>query len=161
MKQNVLFYILFFLLSALGGMLPSVSSAQVAEPANEDREGIRKFYYPGGELFGEGRLKDGEPDGYWKYYFENGQLKSEGKLVNRQKEGTWFFYHKNGQVEYENFYQNGLREGPQCNYNKSGTLLSMQYYADDKFVRRDENSSFERIAKPILNVASFLICFLP
>lgn len=91
---------------------------------DDDNNGYKKFYYPGGNLSSEGTLVNGKPEGYWKSYFENGKLKSEGNRLNFKLDSLWKFYNDSGYVTAEYFYKDGLKHGVQKNYYSNGIIQS-------------------------------------
>ena len=65
-----------------------------------------RAYYPNGNLFKEGLIKDTVEDGLWKTYYASGELKSKGSYVFGKKTGEYEIYYRNGITE-----QNGTYEG--------------------------------------------------
>ena len=47
------------------------------------------LYYPNGQLYIKGELKDGVVDGEYEEYYEHGGLKSRGTFKNGEKVGIW------------------------------------------------------------------------
>lgn len=65
-----------------------------------------KAYYPNGNLFKEGLIKDTLEDGVWKSYYASGELKSKGSYSIGKKVGDYTIYYRDGKTE-----QNGTYEG--------------------------------------------------
>jgi hypothetical protein len=64
-----------------------------------------KAYYPNGNLFKEGLIKDSLEDGLWKSYYASGELKSKGYYNLGKKMGEYSIYYRNGKVEQNGSYE--------------------------------------------------------
>lgn len=80
-------------------------------------------YYPGGQLFKEGPLKNDKPDGLWKSYFQNSTLWSEGEFNEGVRNGLTRTYHDNGHLYYEGYYTLGVKDSLWKFWNAEGTLI--------------------------------------
>ena len=73
--------------------------------------GIGYNLHKNGELFIEGRYKNGEKDGEWKTYYDNGQLDIIGRYNDGKMTGKFEFYYKDGVLSRETNYKNGKEDG--------------------------------------------------
>jgi hypothetical protein len=64
-----------------------------------------KAYYPNGNLFKEGLIKDSLEDGVWKSYYASGELKSKGSYSLGKKVGEYNIYYRDGKVEQNGTYE--------------------------------------------------------
>jgi antitoxin component YwqK of YwqJK toxin-antitoxin module len=55
------------------------------------------YYHKNGQMYGQGRFKDGERDGLFTYWHENGEKKEEGIYKKGKKYGEWTYWYENGQ----------------------------------------------------------------
>ena len=83
-----------------------------------------KAYYPNGNLYKEGLIKDSLEDGVWKSYYASGELKSEGSYTLGKKVGDYTIYYRDGKVE-----QSGAYEGDSIVkaslYDHSGRMMEI------------------------------------
>lgn len=94
-------------------------------------KGYSKFFYPNGQLYGEGQLVNGAQEGVWKYYSRNGILSSEFSYVNNNTSGEVKKYDKTGQLEERYFIQENGMTGLYSYYNQAN-LSSIGYYDQDQ-----------------------------
>ncbi len=111
-------------------------------------EGVRKLYYPNGNIEIEEHYIDGKMNGEYKVfhesgpleliqlyemdnlrgeslkYYENGQLAERVVFVNGEENGQFQEYHPNGELQWEGEYLNGDNEvGLLKEYNEEGELI--------------------------------------
>lgn len=115
MKNIILPFILLFLLSSCGGTI------HVAEKWENGKDKIvlnikkgtkekpveyyMKAYYPNGNIYKEGLIKDTLEDGEWKTYYATGEIKSKGSYTLGKKVGKYNIYYRNGKVEQTGTYE--------------------------------------------------------
>jgi antitoxin component YwqK of YwqJK toxin-antitoxin module len=96
---------------------------------------------------GDGKLKNGLPEGHWKYYYPEGHIKGTGNYQNGQKTGLWTEYttyyetfedtssvdRKRYLIKSSGVYIDGLKEGKWERNNLDGSTQTM-YYRKGKFI---------------------------
>jgi hypothetical protein len=64
-----------------------------------------KAYYPNGNIYKEGLIKDTVEDGLWKTYYATGEIKSKGSFSMGNKIGEYNIYYRDGKVEQTGMYE--------------------------------------------------------
>ncbi len=64
-----------------------------------------KSYYPNGNLYKEGLVKDTLEDGLWKTYYASGEIKSKGSYSLGKKVGDYAIYYRDGKTEQSGIYE--------------------------------------------------------
>jgi hypothetical protein len=64
-----------------------------------------KAYYPNGNLYKEGLIRDTLEDGIWKTYYATGEIKSKGFYAMGKKAGEYNIYYRSGKVEQTGTYE--------------------------------------------------------
>lgn len=115
---------------------------------------VFKFYFPTGELKGEGKLAKGERDGPWTFYYKNGSVQSTGNYSEGKMEGKFQWYHENGELSKESVFEDDMEQdfvkayyingqlrregranknekvGPWKYYNEFGILTDVEFYVN-------------------------------
>ncbi len=92
-------------------------------------QGVVQFYYPNGQVYGEGTLVKGAQEGLWKYYYPHGALLSETNYSQNQATGEIKKYKKTGQLDEIYTLEEGKMSG------------LYRYYKADKIVYMDYNTA--------------------
>jgi Uncharacterized protein conserved in bacteria len=66
-----------------------------------------KAYYPNGQIFKTGQIKNGLEVGQWAYYYQSGRLKSNGQFIEGRMDGDFETYYESGEVEQKGKYSRG------------------------------------------------------
>jgi hypothetical protein len=66
-----------------------------------------KAYYPNGEVFKVGQIRNGLEEGEWSYYYQSGKLKSKGQFSEGRINGDFEAYYESGEIEQKGKYSNG------------------------------------------------------
>lgn len=82
----------------------------------------RLTWYNGNGLY-EGEFADGKVAGFGKGYFISGKISAEGYWVNGKLEGKATQYYENGNIEYVGEYKSGFNNGFGSSYYPDGKLL--------------------------------------
>ena len=90
-------------------------------------EGIRKVYFPSGEIAEEGNYKEGKREGIYKVYFENGVVSEESYFKNNEYEGEAIFRDTNGKISSKGLYVKNGRKGI-WEFFENGKLTKKQKY---------------------------------
>ena len=95
-----------------------------AQDASQDVQlnGLKKEYYPSGQICKEYYIENGVPNGIVKSYSEKGFLVSQQNVVYGIPNGIQKFFYENGQVRYENNFEDGKPQGISKEYYEDGTL---------------------------------------
>lgn len=122
------------------------------------KQGITKYYYPGGELKKTVMYTDGLEEGIAKEFAEDGRITQlitykRGFISNRErinrydsegkKHGNWKYFYENGNLQLECIYKHGLRNGYYKEYDIDGNLLTALKYVDGE--KQDFVPEFTRL----------------
>lgn len=91
-----------------------------------------KTYFPSGQLYSTGTLKNYNLDGHRVCYFKNGFKQSEANYKDGVVNGAFKEYYKNGQLQTEATYVNGLVEGEVMSYTRHGQVREALHYKAGK-----------------------------
>lgn len=120
------------------GQLKARGCFSRAADGSELLQGKWKFYYPNGQLNGEGEyvnaqsggrkgdtgiLREGRT-GRWAFWYENGQKREETTYVEGKREGLSVTWHPNGQKKLEINYRDDKGEGPATLWHVNGIKAS-------------------------------------
>lgn len=98
----------------------------------DDRQklsGVRKQYFPNGNLYKEEAFEDNTLNGPSRLFAEDGTLVKEGAFLQGKPHGVLRQYYPNGQVEVERSFSEGVLQGPSRSYSPEGVLLSLKTFA--------------------------------
>lgn len=126
------------LISELDGDLENTSYE--GSPYN----GIGYDLHKNGELFIEGKYKNGKQEGEWKTYYDNGQLDIIGQYKNGKMNGKFKFYYKDGVLSRETDYIYGKEDGLSIQWYHSGVKYYEQKWWLGKMISEkywDENGN--------------------
>jgi antitoxin component YwqK of YwqJK toxin-antitoxin module len=99
---------------------------------NNQRSGISKWYTSDGNLSIEYNYKNGNMEGIQKTFHPNGNIASEVNAVNNQEEGEYTEYTLTGKVKLEGKYIHGKKEGPWKEYNDDGKVIKTEVYKNNE-----------------------------
>jgi len=117
-------------LSAQTDTTHSKESKGVGEIKNGLKEGIWKFYYPGGNLMAKETYRDGELNGQTISYFPGGKISSiENWKEDLQEDSSWYF-HPNGRLNRKGQYEKGVYQGFWLTFYPTGQLQQSGSYVD-------------------------------
>ena len=60
------------------------------------KSSFKEVYYDNGQIWKQGTLNNGYPDGNWTYYYKNGYKLLEGQFDKGIATGNWMWYYDNG-----------------------------------------------------------------
>jgi len=103
-------------------MMQPLSGCSRSEPAGAT--GLKKAFYPGGQLESEKTYANGQLDGPCRIYYENGQLAMEGNYLNGKLDGRARFFYESGILQAERIYLDGIQTGQAKIYTPSGAHLA-------------------------------------
>lgn len=107
---------------------------------NNEKKGLWKRYWPGGELRSEIYYVDGKPSGPYKLYYADGQPEESGYWENGKHTRAIQRYYANGRMKEELQYDSeGNRQGLQRYYHENGSLaleVTMQDGAEHGMQKR-------------------------
>jgi antitoxin component YwqK of YwqJK toxin-antitoxin module len=96
-------------------------------------EGAHREYYPNGQLFVEGRFRNGRQDGEWTYWFETGKQNRKVAYKDGKLDGSWEVTRADGTISAKRSFKNGLRDGDWVTYDDTGKQpLTEEHYVDGK-----------------------------
>lgn len=95
-------------------------------------DGLRKYYYPEGQLYLESTYKDNVPHGKSTQYFKNGKVFEEVDYVKGKMNGILKRYHEDGKLSLQCPYDSGKRHGVEIKYRKDGTIAYEAPYHQDE-----------------------------
>jgi antitoxin component YwqK of YwqJK toxin-antitoxin module len=94
-----------------------------------DLIGERITYFKTGEISYKENFLDGVKDGEYVSYYFNGQLEAKGTYKEGNKVGKWEYFYRNGNKRsVESFDERGKENGLEINYTKQGWKLSEYTY---------------------------------
>lgn len=100
---------------------------------NKQRQGEWKFYAEGtGKLLSAETYINGKINGVRKVYFPNGNVAEEMTYANGVKEGAYKQYNEKGIVLEESVYKNDKLHGPATFRNAKGEVVSKGQFAENK-----------------------------
>jgi antitoxin component YwqK of YwqJK toxin-antitoxin module len=95
------------------------------------KNGPVRFYFPDGNVSGEGMLKDGQPEGLWKSYSQKGTLVSQGLKRKGLNDSIWTFYYDSGIPKTRISYVLGKKEGIRSDFDAEGRKRVEESYRND------------------------------
>jgi uncharacterized protein len=113
---------------------------------NDVKEGITRYYYPGGKLKMEVPFINGMEQGFGREYGTDGniitlieykrgfvieRLKINRRDKNNLKQGKWFTFWDNGNIRVEGTYKDDRKDGYFKEYAENGDLLTVSKYIND------------------------------
>jgi len=98
-----------------------------------EKEG--KWYYNLGDHVQEGEYKDGMKEGIWKYFYPGGKLKFEGNFVQGNEDGKHRWYFENGNIQEEQYWVMGSREKTWRSNDEAGNLVIAITYKKNKEIK--------------------------
>jgi antitoxin component YwqK of YwqJK toxin-antitoxin module len=99
---------------------------------NNLRTGKSKWYTTDGNLSMEYNYKNGNMEGAQKTFYPNGNIASEVNAINNLEEGEYTEYTENGKVKLEGKYIHGKKEGPWKEYDADGKVIKTEIYKNDE-----------------------------
>ena len=93
-------------------------------------DGVRKLYYPTGELQIEEHYANGLFQGPYRTYYKNGQVELEGEYVNNEMTGPWKRYYPSGQLMEVVEFKHNQENGPFVEYYENGALKAKGSYQE-------------------------------
>ncbi|MBL0317041.1 MAG: hypothetical protein IPP69_15280 [Flavobacteriales bacterium] len=106
-----------------------------AKLVDNDYQDVYTSYHSNGKIDTKGNFVKGKKEGEWLYYFENGQIYTKGSFKSDRKTGTWYTYTEKGMLaEEENYGSSGELEGMTKVYDIEGKILREIEYKKDKAI---------------------------
>jgi antitoxin component YwqK of YwqJK toxin-antitoxin module len=99
---------------------------------NNLRSGKSKWYTADGNLSMEYTYKNGNMEGPQKTFYPNGNIASEVTAVNNLEEGEYTEYLENGKMKLEGKYIHGKKEGPWKEYDAEGNVIKTEIYKNNE-----------------------------
>lgn len=103
-------------------------------------DGVRKMYYPNGQISMERVYSSGLENGLEKEYYEDGTLKQKGDFLNGKENGVWEMYHPNGQLKQRTSFDKGKMDGESISYYSTGKFRSTEKFKNGIVVKDKDNS---------------------
>ena len=91
------------------------------------KNGTVQYYFPTGQLYGEGKLVNGLQEGLWTYYYPHGPKFNETNYANGKAIGEVKKYTKTGQLDEVYTLEEGQMSGL-YRYYRGDQLVYMNYY---------------------------------
>lgn len=138
------------------------------------RQGLWRYWYPGGVMRDSGAIKNNQMAGTWRSFYETGELQAvanylpmdsvkgepvvsayfdapntgllEGDTIVNYPHGAWYSYYANGQIKDSGSYVHGRQQGLWKTWYESGVLSSVGHYTDGTMA--DEWEFFYENGKP-------------
>ncbi len=101
-----------------------------AQYAQGQYHGLRKIYYPTGELQIEETYQNGLFEGPYRTYYKNGKVELEGQYINNAMSGAWKRYYPSGQLMEVVQFENNEENGPFIEYYENGALKAKGNYLE-------------------------------
>ena len=101
-----------------------------ANYVNDTLNGIRRLYYPDGQLQIEEQYAMGDFIGTYRSYHANGEVDQEGTYIGNEMTGPWKRYYENGQLMESVEFLNNDENGAFVEYYANGKLKAEGTYAD-------------------------------
>jgi len=113
---------------------------------NDIKEGLTKYYDPGGNLKTEIPFVNGQEQGFGKEYatdrtiitlteYKRGfivdRMRINRRDRNNYKQGRWYYFYDSGSIKSEGSYKDDKKNGYFKEYTENGDLISIQKYIDD------------------------------
>lgn len=99
---------------------------------NGKLDGIRKLYLANGKLKKEFNYSLGKLHGEEKTYFENGKVSAYIENRNGKLDGKWELYYPNDKIKHRSHFKNGLIDGESISYYSSGKINQILHYKNGK-----------------------------
>ncbi|MGQ2984227.1 toxin-antitoxin system YwqK family antitoxin [Flavobacterium sp.] len=127
---------------------------------NKLNEGEWKYYHPGGKaIMSSERFIKGKLTGIRKVFFPNGNINEETTFVNGLKDGIYKKYTEKGIVLEDSNYKNDQMHGPATYRNGEGKLVATGQYTNGKktgiwkFYENDKVVKEQNMSKKGANIA--------
>ena len=130
------------------------------------REGMWRYYYKSGEIWGSLMFEDDEPTGKGMLYYdeEDGGTKAQAEFEDGKIEGTYLEYYSNGEsktsIEYsegkpdgeakfyydsgsikiEGEYKEGLKQGKWRHFTETGDLMDKEKWKKDQQKKKEKKN---------------------
>lgn len=126
--------------------------------ADDVKEGLTRYFYPGGKIWKEIYFSGGLEDGLAREYDQGGNVITlvnykkgfitDRELINRhdnngKKHGIWKYFYEDGTVRMEGNYKHGAEHGYFKEYDRGGNLLSTSKYAEG--VKQEDVAELARL----------------
>ena len=131
---------------------------------NNKRQGMWRYYYKSGEIWGNLKFDDDEPngkgilyydkkdsenkvhadfvdgqiDGVYLEYYSNGKSKTSIQYSKGKPDGDAKFYYDSGNIKIEGAYKDGLKHGKWKHYTETGDMMNKEKWKKDKEKKRDK-----------------------
>jgi hypothetical protein len=92
---------------------------------------LYKAYYPNGQVFKIGSIKNGLETGIWRYFYQSGKLKSRGQFSNGLNDGLFEVYYESGEIEQKGNF-------------KQGKLVNISFYNKNGIIK-DKNENLRKL----------------
>jgi len=127
---------------------------------NKLNEGEWKYYHPGGKaIMSSERFIKGKLTGIRKVFFPNGNINEETTFVNGMRDGIYKKYTEKGIVLEDSNYKNDQMHGPATYRNGEGKLVATGQYTNGKktglwkFYENDKVVKEQNMSKKGANIA--------
>ena len=120
---------------ATGQWKTVANGALVAESSyiNGYAEGIfREYSKDGADTLVESSYLAGKKNGVWKYYYPGGTLKEERQFKNDRANGTWKSFYPDGTPDTEKAYRDGVEDGIDKKHDADGAIRRNVHYTAGK-----------------------------
>ncbi len=107
--------------------------------------GLRKAYYPNGNIEQEKYFNKGMATGMEKDYYDDGSLREQGSYKNNKELGIWKSYYPNGQVQLISKYKHGKPVGTAFKYYSNGKLKVRVLVRRNKVIADPKLSKIQNI----------------
>ncbi|MGA9211605.1 hypothetical protein [Kaistella sp.] len=111
---------------------------------NGKLEGLRKIYFPNGNISMERNYTQSMSNGLEKEYYEDGSLKQKGIMKTGKEDGIWEMYFPNGQVKQRTNFDNGKMIDKSVIYYSNGNIYGTERIENGKII---PDSQYEEINK--------------
>lgn len=101
------------------------------EDGRELTQGLRREWYPNGQLWKETPYRDGKPEGLVRTWYEDGARESEAMHRDGKIDGVDRRWHPNGKLKAEVHYKADVAVGTGKFWDERGRLVKTRNYAKD------------------------------
>lgn len=105
---------------------------------NGKLEGVRKVYFPTGEIAEEAIYKNGQKEGKYKVYLENGTIVEEAVFKNDQYDGPAIYRSAGGKIVSKGNFVKNERKGIWESYEDGKLIKKEKYPLRVKFEKRTD-----------------------